>query len=170
MPDDAMEVYVVGKQWMWKMQHETGQREINELHVPVGRKVKLTMTTEDVLHDFFVPGFSHQGRRRSGPLYVSLVRSHKTWEISFVLCRILRAQPLRDGRLCLCDGAAGLRQLAERKRFGPDAGRSRERTFSRISSAVRRATPGGPQQRGAKLEGIFSKEVKLVGGEHSQGR
>jgi cytochrome c oxidase subunit II len=58
IPDDpAMEVYVVGKQWMWKLQHSTGQREINELHVPVGRKVKLTMTTEDVLHDFSVPAF-----------------------------------------------------------------------------------------------------------------
>jgi len=56
-PKDAMEIYVVGKQWMWKLQHQTGQREINELHVPVGRKVKLTMTTEDVLHDFFVPAF-----------------------------------------------------------------------------------------------------------------
>ena len=47
----------VGKQWMWKLQHATGQREINELHVPVGRKVKLIMTTEDVIHDFFVPAF-----------------------------------------------------------------------------------------------------------------
>ncbi|HXG86656.1 MAG TPA: cytochrome c oxidase subunit II [Pyrinomonadaceae bacterium] len=56
-PADAMEIYVVGKQWMWKLQHETGQREINELHVPVGRKVKLTMTTEDVLHDFAIPAF-----------------------------------------------------------------------------------------------------------------
>ncbi|MDQ3323258.1 MAG: cytochrome c oxidase subunit II [Acidobacteriota bacterium] len=56
-PADAMEIYVVGKQWMWKLQHETGQREINELHVPVNRKVKLTMTTEDVLHNFAVPDF-----------------------------------------------------------------------------------------------------------------
>src|SRR3954470_9343677 len=54
---NAIEVYVVGKQWMWKFQHATGQREINELHVPVGRKVKLIMTTEDVIHDFFVPAF-----------------------------------------------------------------------------------------------------------------
>lgn len=57
MPDEAMDVYVVGKQWMWKFQHSTGQREINELHVPVGRKVKLTMTTEDVLHDLSFPAF-----------------------------------------------------------------------------------------------------------------
>lgn len=42
---------------MWKFQHSTGQREINELHVPVGRKIKLTMTTEDVLHDVFIPAF-----------------------------------------------------------------------------------------------------------------
>ncbi len=56
-PDDALQVYVVGKQWMWKIQHADGQREINELHVPVGRPVRLTMTSEDVIHDFFVPAF-----------------------------------------------------------------------------------------------------------------
>ena len=54
---NALEVYVVGKQWMWKFQHATGQREINELHVPVNRKVKLIMTTEDVIHDVFFPAF-----------------------------------------------------------------------------------------------------------------
>ena len=57
-PDNAMEVYVVGKQWMWQLQHpEGGQREINELHIPVGKPVKLIMTSEDVIHDFFVPAF-----------------------------------------------------------------------------------------------------------------
>ena len=56
-PKDGIEVYVVAKQWMWKFQHSTGQREINELHVPIGRKIKLIMTTEDVIHDLFVPAF-----------------------------------------------------------------------------------------------------------------
>jgi cytochrome c oxidase subunit 2 len=56
-PDDAIEIYVVGKQWMWKVQHPGGQREINELHVPVNKAVKLTLTSEDVIHDFFVPAF-----------------------------------------------------------------------------------------------------------------
>jgi len=56
-PDDALNIYVVGKQWMWKFQHLDGQREIDELHVPLGRPVKLTMTSEDVIHDFFVPAF-----------------------------------------------------------------------------------------------------------------
>jgi cytochrome c oxidase subunit 2 len=56
-PAGAMEVYVVGKQWMWKIQHVGGQREINELHVPVGRPVKLIMGSEDVLHSFYIPAF-----------------------------------------------------------------------------------------------------------------
>jgi cytochrome c oxidase subunit 2 len=56
-PDDALEVFVVGKQWMWKLQHMEGRREIDELHVPVGRPVKLTMTSEDVIHSFYVPAF-----------------------------------------------------------------------------------------------------------------
>src|SRR5262249_31584243 len=56
-PEDALVVYVVGKQWMWKVQHPEGQREINELHVPVGKPIKLILTSEDVIHDFSVPAF-----------------------------------------------------------------------------------------------------------------
>jgi cytochrome c oxidase subunit 2 len=56
-PVDAMEIFVVGKQWMWKIQHPTGQREINTLHVPVGTAIRLTQTSEDVIHSFFVPAF-----------------------------------------------------------------------------------------------------------------
>ena len=54
---NAVEYYVTGKQWMWKFQHPEGVREINQLHVPVGQPVKLTMTSEDVIHSFFVPEF-----------------------------------------------------------------------------------------------------------------
>ena len=56
-PDETLEIYAVGKRWMWKFQHIDGQREINELHVPVNRAVKLTMSSEDVIHDVFVPAF-----------------------------------------------------------------------------------------------------------------
>jgi cytochrome c oxidase subunit 2 len=56
-PNNAIPIYVVAKQWMWKIEHMEGQREINELHVPVGRPVRLTMTSEDVIHSFFVPAF-----------------------------------------------------------------------------------------------------------------
>ena len=56
-PDNAHEVFVVGKQWMWKLQHMEGRREINELHVPIGQAVRLTMTSEDVIHSFYIPAF-----------------------------------------------------------------------------------------------------------------
>jgi cytochrome c oxidase subunit 2 len=56
-PADASTIYVIGKQWMWKLQHPEGKKEINELHVPLGRPVKLLMTSEDVIHSFFVPAF-----------------------------------------------------------------------------------------------------------------
>ena len=56
-PADVAATYVVAKQWMWKIQHGDGRREINELHIPLGRPVKLVMTSEDVIHDFFVPAF-----------------------------------------------------------------------------------------------------------------
>lgn len=56
-PPNTLDIWVVGKQWMWKIQHENGIREINTLHVPTGRPVRLTMISEDVIHDFFVPAF-----------------------------------------------------------------------------------------------------------------
>ena len=57
MPVDTLDIHVVGKQWMWKFQHPGGRSEINDLHVPVGKPVKLTMASEDVIHDFYVPQF-----------------------------------------------------------------------------------------------------------------
>lgn len=56
-PDNATEIHVVGKQWMWKVQHPTGRREINEIHLLINQPVKLLMTSQDVIHDVFVPAF-----------------------------------------------------------------------------------------------------------------
>ena len=56
-PDESMHIYAVGKQWMWKFQHLEGQREINELHVPTGRAIKVTLTSEDVIHSLYFPTF-----------------------------------------------------------------------------------------------------------------
>jgi cytochrome c oxidase subunit II len=57
VPKNAMEVHIIGKQWMWKLEHMQGKREINELHVPLGQTVKLVMTSQDVIHSFFLPAF-----------------------------------------------------------------------------------------------------------------
>ncbi len=57
VPENATEYFATAKQWMWKFQHPEGQREINALHIPKGEIIKLTMTSEDVIHSFFVPAF-----------------------------------------------------------------------------------------------------------------
>ncbi|MGC8169984.1 hypothetical protein, partial [Salmonella enterica] len=59
-PKNAQEIFVVGKQWMWHIQHSNGVRENNTLHVPVGQPVKLTMISQDVLHAFYIPAFRVQ--------------------------------------------------------------------------------------------------------------
>lgn len=56
-PDDSIEIYVIGKQWMWHVQHPNGKRENNELHIPIGQPVKLIMTSQDVIHSFYIPDF-----------------------------------------------------------------------------------------------------------------
>jgi cytochrome c oxidase subunit 2 len=60
-PANAMEIYGTGKQWMWKFQHVEGAREINQLHVPVDRDVRVVLTSQDVIHDFAVPAFRLKG-------------------------------------------------------------------------------------------------------------
>ena len=56
-PTNAMNIYIVGKQWMWKAEHPGGQHEINALHIPIGRPVQLTMISQDVFHSFSIPDF-----------------------------------------------------------------------------------------------------------------
>jgi cytochrome c oxidase subunit 2 len=56
-PKDGLAIYVIGKQWMWKIEHPGGQREINQLHIPANRNIVLTLTSQDVIHDFDVPAF-----------------------------------------------------------------------------------------------------------------
>ena len=56
-PANSTEIFVIGKQWMWHIQHPEGPREIDALHIPVGEPVKLTMTSQDVIHGFFIPAF-----------------------------------------------------------------------------------------------------------------
>ncbi len=100
-----MEVYVVGKQWMWKFEHETGQREINQLHVPVGRDVKMIMSSQDVIHSFFVPAFRIKADVLPGRFTGDLVPHDEGWDLSLVLLAILRHRSLGHDRPGDRDGA-----------------------------------------------------------------
>ncbi|QYO65754.1 cytochrome c oxidase subunit II [Leptolyngbya sp. 7M] len=164
VPDDAMEIFVVGKQWMWKIQHGTGQREINELHVPVGRRIKLTMTTEDVLHDFSIPAFRTKADVVPGRytyMWFEATKPGKYHLFCAEYCGLNHS------------GMGGYVYVMEQRDFdnwlaGTVADQTpveqgRDLFENKLGCASCHA--GGPQQRGAKLEGIYGKEVKLVGGQ-----
>jgi len=163
-PADSMDIYVVGKQWMWKVQHETGQREINELHVPVGRNVKLTMTTEDVLHDFDIPAFRTKADVVPGRytyMWFNATKPGKYHLYCAEYCGLNHS------------GMGGWVYVMEQRDFdnwlsGNVSGQTpvemgKELFETKLGCASCHA--GGPQQRGAKLEGVYNTQVKLVGGE-----
>jgi cytochrome c oxidase subunit 2 len=164
MPEDAMDVYVVGKQWMWKLQHASGHREINELHVPVGRKIKLTMTTEDVLHDFSVPAFRTKADVVPGRytyLWFEATKPGKYHLFCAEYCGLNHS------------GMGGWIYVMEQRDFdnwlaGNESGQTpvqqgKDLFENKLGCASCHA--GGPDQRGAKLENIYGHDVKLVGGQ-----
>ena len=162
-PEDAMEIYVVGKQWMWKAQHESGQREINELHIPVGRNVKLTMTTEDVLHDFYIPAFRTKADVVPGRytyLWFNATKPGKYHLFCAEYCGLnhsgmggwIYVMTPDDYEHWLSGNVSGQTPV--------EAGK--DLFTNKLGCASCHA--GGPQQRGAKLEGVFGTDVKLVGG------
>ena len=104
-PKGAMEVYAVGKQWMWKFEHESGQREINQLHVPVGADVKHDHEFAGRDPQLLRAGFPHQGRRAARPVYHDLVSYDEGRHLSFVLLAILRHRSLGHDRPGNRDGA-----------------------------------------------------------------
>ncbi len=163
-PADTMEIYVVGKQWMWKLQHQTGQREINELHVPVGRKIKLTMTTEDVLHDFYIPAFRAKtdvvpGRYTT--IWFEATKPGKYHIYCAEYCGLNHS------------GMGGWVYVMEQRDFdnwlaGNISGQTpveagQDLFMNKLGCASCHA--GGATQRGAKLEGIYGKDVKLANGQ-----
>jgi cytochrome c oxidase subunit 2 len=162
-PADALDIYAVGKQWMWKFQHLEGQREIDELHVPAGRAVRLTMTSEDVIHSFYVPEFRIKADVLPG-------RYTTAW-----------FTPTKPGRYHLfcaeyCgtkhSGMVGSIYVMEPAEFeawlgggtgGETLAASGQKLFAdRACASCHRSDAEG---RGPALEGLFGKAVKLSTGE-----
>jgi cytochrome c oxidase subunit 2 len=164
-PQEAMEIYVVGKQWMWKFQHATGQREINELHVPRGARIKLTMTTEDAIHSLYVPAFRVKTDVVPG----------KYTQMWF--------EPTKSGRYYLfcaeyCgtnhSGMGGYVEVMEPTEFqqwlaggvSESAAAQGAKVFQeRGCASCHQVEAGGPQGRGPVLAGLFGEQQTLQSGE-----
>ena len=161
-PDETMEIYAVGKRWMWKFQHINGQREINELHVPVGRPVKITMTSEDVIHDLYFPTFRVKADVIPGRYTTLWFEATKAGDYhlfcaeycgtkhSAMIGRVVVMEPVEYQ--AWLSGGAGEMSLAARG----------ERTFQDL--ACHTCHMADASGRGPSLERLFGTQVKLADG------
>ena len=161
-PAGAMEIFVVGKQWMWKVQHMEGQREINELHVPVGRPVKLIMGSEDVLHSYFIPAFRVKADVIPGRYntmwftattpgqYQLFCAEYCGTKHSGMIGRIVAMEP-PDFQAWLSGGRAEDSPVAAGAKLFQDL-------------VCNTCHMGDTQGRGPALTGVYGKPVQLLGG------
>ncbi len=160
-PRDATEVYVVAKQWMWKLEHAEGQREINELHVPVGRDVKLIMTSQDVIHSFFVPAFRMKQDVLPGRYTVAWFRATKPGTYHLFCTQYCGSQ--HSGMI----GSIIVQEPAQYEAWmsggttGPLSATG-EKIFAELGCVTCHRTDS--QGRGPNLQGVFGKPVLLQDG------
>lgn len=162
-PKGALEIYVVGRQWMWKIQHSTGRREINELHVPIGRDVKLLLASEDVIHSFYLPAFRVKKDAVPGRYTTLWFKPTKTGEYHLFCAEYCGTKHSgMVGRLVVMEPKAFETWLAGGVAEEPleEAGRN---LFSRLGCN----TCHLPDEAGRcpSLEGKFGREVLLQTGE-----
>jgi cytochrome c oxidase subunit 2 len=162
-PDDALQVFVVGKQWMWKIQHLEGRREINELHVPVGRAVRLTMTSEDVIHSFYVPAFRIKQDVVPGRYTTAWFEAIKPGSYHLFCAEYCGTE--HSGMI----GHVIVMEPAEYQAWlsgGPAGGTLASKgavLFEQLGCVT--CHRGTPDARGPQLTGLFGKSVRLQNGE-----
>lgn len=162
VPAGSMEVYVVGKRWMWKAQHVTGQREINELHVPVGTPVKVTLTSEDVIHSFYVPAFRVKKDALPGRYTTLWFKATEPGEYRLYCAEYCGTKHSEmKGRIVVMEPAAFQTWL----QGGATGSMADEGKKLFESLACQTCHQPGSQGRGPQLEGVFGQPVRLAGGQ-----
>jgi cytochrome c oxidase subunit II len=162
-PSNAMEIYVVGKRWMWKAQHVSGQREINELHVPVGQPVKLIIGSEDVLHAYWVPAFRMKMDAVPGRTTTMWFEASKpgTYQLFCAeYCGMSHSRMI--GKVTALEPVAFQTWLAGGKVTGTMADLG-AKVFNDLGCATCHTDTA--QGRGPSLRGVFGHEVTLVDGQ-----
>lgn len=160
-PADPLEIQVVGKQWMWKIQHPQGQREINELHVPMGRPVKLTLASEDVIHSFYIPAFRIKMDAVPGRYTTTWFEATEPGEYHLFCaeyCGTSHAGMI--GRVVVMEPARYEQWLSGPAEELP--GMAGERLFQQLGCVTCHRGSGG---QGPSLVGLFGKPVQLKSGE-----
>lgn len=162
-PKGATEVYVVAKQWMWKLEHEEGHREINELHVPVGRDIKMILTSQDVIHSFYVPAFRIKQDVLPGRYTTAWFRATKPGTYHLFCAEYCGTQHSgMIGQVVVMEPAQYQAWLSGGGAMGSLASTG-QALFQQLScnTCHREDTQG----RGPNLEGLFGKKVLIESGQ-----
>ncbi len=162
-PEGTLEIYVVAKQWMWKLQHPEGQREINELHVLVGAPVKLTMTSEDVIHSFYVPAFRIKMDVLPGRYTSMWFQPTKIGRYHLFCAEYCGTKHSAMGGWIWVMGPVEYESWLGGGAVGESMAVAGERLFQRLGCATcHRPDAAG---RGPALAGVFGRPVELEGGQ-----
>lgn len=161
-PIDSLEINVVAKQWMWKVQHPEGRLEIDELHIPVGRPIKLMLTSQDVIHDFFVPAFRVKKDVLPGRYTTVWFEATKAGEYHLFCSQYCGTQHSgMVGRIIVMEPTHYQAWLSG-EATGVSMAMAGERLFKRLGCAA--CHPENDTGRGPSLVGLFGKTVRLQGG------
>jgi len=162
-PADGLDIDVIGKQWMWKLQHPLGRREINELHVPIGQPVRLNMISQDVIHSFYVPAFRIKQDVLPGRYTRTWFQATTPGEYHLFCaeyCGTNHSQMI--GRVVVMTPADYQAWLSGETSTLPPAVAG-ERLFEDFRCGSCHAG-GGKQSRGPALAGLFGQTVTLTDG------
>ncbi|HET7705465.1 MAG TPA: cytochrome c oxidase subunit II [Thermoanaerobaculia bacterium] len=160
-PDNALEVYATGRQWMWKFQHATGQREINTLHVPVNLPVKFTMASEDVVHSLWFPSFRVKRDVLPSRYATMWFQATKTGQFHIFCAEYCGTEHSKMiGSVIVMDPREYQQWLAG----GPEGSLASqgERVFQKF--ACNTCHTGDATARGPVLAGLYGKQVMLSTG------
>ena len=161
-PRSAMEIHVVAKQWMWKIQHPNGAREIDMLHVPVGEPIRLVMTSQDVIHSFAVPDFRIKQDILPGRYVEAWFEATETGSFRLTCTQFCgTAHSAMTGTVVVMSKPDFAAWLASQPAAGDLAGEGRTLFTGLGCSGCH--TPGGPVHA-PDFRGLFGREVPLASG------
>jgi cytochrome c oxidase subunit 2 len=161
-PPDALQIFIVGKQWMWKAQHPGGQREINELHVPVGQDVRLVMASQDVIHSFFVPALRIKQDVVPGRYETMWFRADKVGRYHLFCAEYCGTDHARMGGWLVVMNARDFADWLQAQGGQETLAAQGEQLFHRYGCSGCHE-PGGTV-RAPRLEGVFGSPVPLSDG------
>ncbi len=162
-PPDTLDIYVIGKQWMWKLQQPNGQKEINELHVPVNHDVRLILGSEDVIHNFSIPAFRVKMDDVPGHYNTLWFRATKTGKYHFYCSQYCGTNhAVMGGWVTVMEPDEYTAWLAGSSSMNPNPVLAGEKLFAeRACSTCHQASGKGPAP---SLNGVFGGQVRLADG------